>query len=132
MSVIAFFSLLTGALIGSYMAVRHWRGKTSGMALGIVHGFWTLGGLALLAIGLTEGDADPAWWILIGFGVVALGGVYLFYKQTQREPWPSLVILAHGGLAIVLLVALGLWAFGGEVESIDNSAVPTEALSDAR
>ena len=109
MYVVAFFAFAFGAAIGLTMAVLHARGKKSGKALGIAHGLFTVSGLVLLAVGMWQAEAGPAWWILVAFLVTAAGGAYLFSKQAKDEPWPGAVIVAHGALAVVSLVALGLW-----------------------
>ena len=109
MYLVAFFAFLFAAAIGLTMAVRHARGQDSGRPLGIVHGLFAISGLVLLAVGLASVEAGIGWWILVSFLVVAAGGSYLFFRQAKDEPWPGLVIAAHGGLAIATIVVLGLW-----------------------
>ncbi|WP_412068433.1 hypothetical protein [Rubrivirga sp. IMCC43871] len=111
MATVSLFAFVFAALMGLTMAVRHWRGETSGKAFGIVHGLWALAGIALLASSLAQRDAGWGWWVLASFGAVALGGLYLFVKQVKGEKWPGAVIVAHGGLALVTLAALGVWLF---------------------
>ena len=109
MAAVSLFAFIFGALLGLTMAWMHFKGQKSGMALGIAHGVFTLSGLALLATGLVMREASLAWWILASFGVVAAGGAYLFSRQVRDKPWPALVIVAHGGLAIVTIVVLAVW-----------------------
>ena len=140
MYLVAFISFIFAALLGLTMAVMHFRGVESGKALGLAHGFFALSGVALLASGLFRLNASGAWWIVATFGVVALGGAYLFSRQVQDKPWPAAVIIAHGGLAIVTIVWLGVWmgtreeprATDGSVPSqtTENEAIPVEELID--
>ena len=130
MSFISFFSLAWGAAIGLTMAVLHFRGVKSGMALGIAHGLFTLGGIALLVVGLQNVETGPGWWIVLGFVVVALGGAYLFYRQTQREPWPALVIVAHGAGALLMLAVLGMWLLS--LDSPNTTDVPASPLDEGQ
>lgn len=130
MSFVSLFALAFGAAIGLTMAVLHFRGVKSGMALGIAHGVFTLGGIALLVIGLGDIAGSTGWWIALGLGVVALGGAYLFYRQTQDEPWPGFVIVAHGGLALVMIAALGVWLFS--LDSPQTTDVPASPLDEGQ
>jgi hypothetical protein len=142
MDVAAFFAFLIGAAFGIFMAVMHWRGKKSGMALGIVHGLWTISGVVLLAVGLAMVDATVGWWILAAFLLTAAGGAYLFSRQVRDEPWPNLAIIAHGGLAIVSIVLLGWWLLAAEplsdegldggapAQTTENETIPTEELTE--
>ena len=111
MYAIALFAFLFAAALGLTMAVLHAKGKKSGMALGIAHGLFALSGIALLAVGLAKVDAGAGWWLVVSFVVVALGGAYLFSRQIRDKPWPGLVIVAHGGLAVLTIIALGVWLY---------------------
>ena len=97
MSVVSLFAFIFGALVGLTMAVLHFRGVKSGKALGLAHGALTVSGIVLLSSELALRNAGSAWWLVALFGVVALGGIYLFSRQVQDKPWPALVIVAHGG-----------------------------------
>lgn len=126
MYFIALFSFGTAAILGILMAVLHFRGETSGKALGLAHGLFALSGIVLLSVGLAKLNAGAAWWLVAGFALVALGGAYLFSRQMKGEPWPGLVIAVHGGLALVMIVVLGLWlADRPEPESEDGSVPAT-------
>lgn len=131
MTLAAFFAFVWGALIGLFMAVWHFMGKTSGRALGIAHGAFTLSGIVLLLVGLLTIEASHGWWILIAFLVTAAGGAYLFSRQVRDEPWPGFVIIAHGGLAIASIILLGLFLANaepgvGEGQNPDVPAARTE------
>ena len=142
MSSIALFSFIWGAMIGLFMAVWHFMGKKSGKAVGLAHGVFTLSGIAFLATGLAMSEAGVGWWILVSFLVTAAGGAYLFSRQVRDEPWPALVIIAHGGLAIASIVVLGLWLYGAEpaagegrdpdvpAASPENPTVPPDEILD--
>lgn len=142
MIVVALFTFLAGAAIGLTMAVAHFRGKESGMAIGIAHGLLTVSGIVLLARGLALVDATVGWWLLAAFLLTATGGAYLFYRQAKGEPWPGFVIVAHGGLALLSILLLGVWlvyadptadeGFDQDVPSqtIENEPVPVEALTE--
>lgn len=126
MYLIAFFAFLGAAALGLTMAVRHARGQDSGKALGIVHGLFALSGIVLLAVGLASVQAGVGWWILVSFLVAAAGGAYLFTRQAKGEPWPGLVIVAHGGLALATLAVLAVWLiYRPEPPSTDGS-VPAQ------
>ncbi|MGB3545113.1 hypothetical protein [Rubrivirga sp.] len=139
MYLVSLFAFISAALLGTTMAVLHFRGIKSGMALGIAHGLLGLSGIALLTVGLINVDASIGWWILVSFVIVAAGGFYLFSRQIKDEPWPAAVIIAHGGLALVTIVGLGLWIAGGittmddgsgdtPADSIENEPIPVEEL----
>lgn len=124
MYLIALFAFVAAALLGLTMAVMHFRGTPSGRAIGIAHGLLAASGLVLLGVGLASVEAGPAWWIFAGFLAVATGGVYLFTRQARDEPWPGAVIAVHGGLALTMIVVLGLWVAGRDQPLSDDRSVP--------
>ncbi len=130
MHIAAFFGFVLGALIGLFMAVLHARGQNSGKGLGLGHGVFTVSSLLLLAVGLGMEVVGPGGWIFAGFIVVAAGGAYLFARQLRGEPWPGFVIGAHGGLAVVMIVALGLWLFNRTPENAPEAPPPTEVVAE--
>lgn len=123
MYVAALLAFITAALLGITMAVLHFRGVKSGMALGIVHGLFALSGLVLLASGLYRVAAGPWAWMLAAFVGTALGGAYLFYRQTKDQPWPGAVIVVHGAAALASIALLAVWVFGraDEIEPVKPS-----------
>ena len=131
MYVISLFAFIFAALLGLTMAVLHFRGIKSGKAMGLAHGFFALSGVALLATGLVQVGAEWGWWLLASFGVVALGGAYLFSRQLRDKPWPALVIVAHGGLALVTIAALGVWLGARGQPEDPGAAVPGVVDTDA-
>ena len=129
MYVAAFFALVFGALVGLFMALRHFQGKESGKAVGIMHGFWTVTGTALLAVGLAEVEASWGWWVLVGLLATAAGGAFLFYRQLKGEPWPGVVIVAHGALGIAAVVVLGLWIGGLRETGVEDQGMDADVPS---
>ncbi len=125
MAAVSLFAFVLAALLGLTMAWLHFQGKKSGMAMGIAHGLAALSGVALLATGLAMEEAGPGWWIVASFAVVAAGGAYLFSRQIRDEPWPALVIVAHGGLALATIAALWLWLGAREEPTTGPGAAPT-------
>lgn len=103
------------------MAALHFRGLKSGKGVGVLHGVFTVSGLSLMLTGVLH--VGGGGWLFAGFLVVAAGGAYLFSRQMRGKPWPGMVILAHGGLALVLLVTLGLW-LGDQIGGEDNPVLP--------
>ena len=142
MSSIALFAFIWGALIGLFMAVWHFMGKKSGMAVGLSHGAFTISGIVFLVTGLVMNEAGAGWWILVMFLVTAAGGAYLLSRQVRDKPWPALVIIAHGGLAIASIVVLGLWLYGVEpgvgegqdadvpAQSPENPTIPPDEITE--
>ena len=93
------------------MAYLHFTGTKSTRVTGYVHGFWAVLGLVMLGVGAAKGAEAWGWWMLGLFGVVALGGFYLFWLQGQDKKWPAAVILIHGGAAVLGTLVLGVLLF---------------------
>ncbi len=123
MYVASLLAFIAAAILGITMAVFHFRGVSSGRALGIVHGLFALSGVVLLASGLYRVAAGPWWWLLAAFGATALGGAYLFYRQLQDKPWPNAVIVIHGAAALASIALLAVWIFGraDQIEPVQPS-----------
>ena len=126
MYLASLFAFVVAAVFGLTMAVRHFMGKDSGKAMGIVHGLWAVSGIVLLSVGLWQVRAGVWWWLLVSFLVVAAGGVYLFSRQVRGEAWPSPVIVAHGGLAIVSIVLLGVFLAVRDEPAAEDGDVPAQ------
>lgn len=119
----AFFAFVFGALIGATMAFLHFTGRPAPKTLGYAHGLLVASGLVLLTVALLRTDeAGWGWGLLALFAAVASGGLYLFSRQARGERWPSAMVLIHGGLALLTIVLLGVWLFGGG--QIDTMDVP--------
>ena len=141
MSLAALFAFIWGALIGLFMAVWHFMGKKSGMALGLAHGVFTVSGIVFLTVGFLTQEETSGWWLLVLFLVTAAGGAYLLSRQVRDKPWPGFVIIAHGGLALASIVLLGIFlatyepgADAGQDGSVpaastENPTVPVDSLT---
>lgn len=129
MYVAALLAFVAAAVLGATMAVAHFRRVDPGKALGLGHGLLAVSGIVLLASGLYRVAAlGEAWWLLAAFVATALGGSYLFLRQLQGKPWPSAVVLAHGGAALASIVLLAVWIFGRAPEIEDVMPTPEEQL----
>ncbi len=78
------------AIVGLYMAVQHFRGRTPpATSIALLHG--------LLAVSGT---------IALLFGVAALGGLYLVSHHLRKRPLPNGVIVIHALVAVVSFLIL--------------------------
>ena len=68
-----------GAVLGLYMAVQHFKGRTPPKAgVAILHGLLAVSGVIVLLLGVWEiGFGTAHTWALLLFGVAALGGLFL-------------------------------------------------------
>ena len=89
MHLAALIAFGIGAIFGLSMAVNHFRGVESGMAIGIVHGLFAASGLVMLFVGLRYAPALDAWPAFWAFVVTAAGGAFLFYRQITGKKWPT-------------------------------------------
>jgi hypothetical protein len=114
MAAVAFIAFLCAASVGLFMAWNHKQGRTSPAWWGAIHGVFVLVGfLALIGeVFVTPEEGRFAGWhLLVLFLLTASGGAYLLSRQLKDEPWPGLVLVAHGGAALASIVALGIWMF---------------------
>lgn len=131
MYIAALLAFIAAAALGLTMAVLHVRGQNPGRAIGLVHGLLAASGIVLLASGLYRIAAGNAWWLLAAFAVTAMGGSYLFYRQSQGKPWPNAVLLVHGAAALASITLLAVWVFGraGEIEPVEPT--PAEQMENS-
>jgi hypothetical protein len=96
------------AVIGLYMAVQHFRGRTPPPAgLAILHGLLAVSGVVVLLLGVLEtGFGTPHTWALVLFGVAALGGLYLVSHHMRQKPLPNGVIIIHALVAVIAFLVL--------------------------
>jgi hypothetical protein len=97
------------------MAVGHFRGRTPPrLQVAAAHGVLAASGLLLLLLAVSSaGFAGPMAVALCIVLIAALGGFTLLSFHLRGRALPNLVVVAHGGLAVIgfvvlLAVALGL------------------------
>ncbi len=97
-----------GAVVGLYMAIQHFKGRTppkTGIA--ILHGLLAVSGVIVLLLGIWEiGFGTAHTWALLLFGLAALGGLYLVSHHMRQRPLPNGVIVIHGLVAAVAFLVL--------------------------
>ena len=139
MHIVAVFSFIIGAMLGLVMAYNHFTGVETGKAFGLGHGAFTVSGLVLLGVGLLyapdlgEGPGGGVWLAFWAFLATATGGLFLFYRQATGKKWPSAVVLAHGGAALVsiaLLIVLLMNAGNGASRQSEPGIVPVTPGAD--
>jgi hypothetical protein len=102
------------AIVGLTMAVRHFSGKTTPVAVGLLHGLVAGTGLILLILAVMNAPEPGLGGIAVGlFVAAALGGVVLIAHHLRGRPWPSALVVAHGSLAVIGFVLAILWVYGG-------------------
>lgn len=97
-----------GAVLGLYMAVQHFKGRTPPKAgVAIMHGLLAVSGVIVLLLGVWEiGFGTAHTWALLLFGVAALGGLYLVSHHMRQRPLPNGVIVIHGLVAVIAFLVL--------------------------
>ena len=96
------------AVVGLYMAVQHFRGRTPPAAgLAILHGLLAVSGVVALLLGVREiGFGGAHTWALVLFGVAALGGLFLVIHHMRQKRLPNGVVIIHGLVAVVAFLIL--------------------------
>ena len=96
------------AVVGLYMAVQHFRGRTPpAAAVAILHGLFAVSGIVALLLGVRAiGFGGAHTWALVVFGVAALGGLYLVSHHMRQKPLPNGVIIVHALVAVVAFLIL--------------------------
>jgi glucose uptake protein GlcU len=97
-----------GAVVGLYMAIQHFKGRTPPKAgVSILHGLLAVSGVIVLLLGVWEiGFGTAHTWALLLFGLAALGGLYLVSHHMRQRPLPNGVIVIHGLVAAVAFLVL--------------------------
>jgi hypothetical protein len=92
-----------GALIGLYMAVQHFRGRTPPRGMvAASHGLVAVSGVIILLLAARESGLRGAGpWALWLFGIAALGGLYLATQHMDQKRLSSGVIVVHALIAVV-------------------------------
>ncbi len=96
------------AVIGLWMAVQHFRGRTPPPAgVAILHGLLAVSGVITLLLGVREiGTGTTHTWALGLFVVAALGGLYLVSHHMRQKALPNGVIIVHALVAVVAFLVL--------------------------
>jgi hypothetical protein len=105
METIALVLFAVAALIGLFLAVRHFRGQPLPLPVAFLHGVAAASGLVLVAAAFLEG-AQALRLALILLVVAALGGFFLLSFHLRGKPLPSPVVVLHALLAVSGVVAL--------------------------
>lgn len=102
------------ASLGLWMAARHFRGNPSPPAWGLLHGLFAVAGMIILAAIIPQFHHQTWGWIALGLYIgAAIGGAFLFVRQKRGKPWPGVVVLIHGAVAVTAFVVLLIWLTGG-------------------
>jgi glucose uptake protein GlcU len=100
---LAVLLIALGAVVGLYMAVQHFRGRTPPRGIvAATHGLLAVSGVIILLIAAREtGLRGAGAWALWLFGVAALGGLYLATQHMDQKRLPNGVIVVHALVAVV-------------------------------
>ena len=92
-----------GAVVGLYMAVQHFRGRTPPRGMvAVTHGLLAVSGVIVLLLAARESGLRGAGpWALWLFGIAALGGLYLAVQHMDQKRLPNGVIVVHALIAVV-------------------------------
>lgn len=110
----AVICIAVAAVIGIYMAVNHFRGRTPPRAIhAILHGSLAVGGAVLALLGVHElGYGTPHTWALVLFAIAAAGGLYLAGQHMSQVRLSNAVVVIHALVAVtgflILLAAVYL------------------------
>ena len=114
METIAVLLFAVAALGGATLAYFHFTGKNRPLPLGLVHGLAAATALVLLILVVMRAPEAGLGGVALGlFVVAALGGFVLLARHLRQQPWPSGLVLLHGGLAATAFVMLLVWVYGG-------------------
>lgn len=97
-----------GAVVGLYMAIQHFKGRTPPKAgVAILHGLLAVSGVIVLLLGVWDiGFGTAHTWALLLFGIAALGGLFLVSHHMRQRPLPNGVIVIHGLVAVIAFLVL--------------------------
>jgi hypothetical protein len=95
-----------GAVVGLYMAIQHFRGRTPPRGMvAATHGLLAVSGVIVLLLAARESGLRGAGpWALWLFGAAALGGLYLATQHMDQKRLSSGVIVVHALIAVVAFI----------------------------
>ncbi len=101
------------ALVGVYMAVMHFRGKSPPpVAAAILHGVLAVCAVVMLLLGVLETGWGTIYAkALAVFVLAALGGLYLVSFHLRGRPLPNAVVVVHGMVAAIAFLILVIAVF---------------------
>ncbi|HET8691236.1 MAG TPA: hypothetical protein VFM30_03835 [Steroidobacteraceae bacterium] len=97
-----------GAVIGLYMAVNHFRGRTPPKAIhAVLHGVLVVGGAVLALLGVHDlGYGTLHTWALVLFGIAAAGGLFLASQHMSQVRLSNNVVVIHAVVAVAGFLTL--------------------------
>ena len=103
---LAVLLIALGAVVGLYMAVQHFRGRTPPRGVvAATHGVLAVSGVIVLLLASREiGLRGAGPWALWLFGIAALGGIYLAAQHMDQKRLPNGVIVVHALVAVVAFI----------------------------
>lgn len=107
---IAIIGLVLTALLGGTLLLYVFSNKETPKGLAIIHGTFAIFSLTVLFLAALLTRNNYMWGFLGFFVLVALGGLFLFFKDMTNKI-PKSVTLIHGTLAIIGLVSLVIFSF---------------------
>jgi hypothetical protein len=114
MNAVWLFAL--AALVGAFMAVLHFRGRTPPpVAAAVLHGVFAVSAVVPLLMGVMEAGWGTVQAKALGvFVVAALGGLYLVSHHFRGKALPGPVVVIHGLVAVIgfLMLVVAVFAIG--------------------
>jgi hypothetical protein len=101
------------ALVGAYMAILHFRGRTPPpVPAAVLHGVLAVSAVVTLLMGVMEAGWGTVQAKALGiFVLAALGGLYLVSFHFRGKALPSAVVVIHGMVAAVAFLMLAVAVF---------------------
>lgn len=101
------------ALVGAYMAILHFRGRTPPpVPAAVLHGVLAVSAVVTLLMGVMEAGWGTVQAKALGiFVLAALGGLYLVSFHFRGKALPSAVVVIHGMVAAIAFLMLAVAVF---------------------
>jgi hypothetical protein len=130
---LATVAFVLAALMGTYMATRHFQKKSIPWALPIIHGLLAGTGLALLGTGLFSDAVSTVAWLAFGmFLLAAMGGVIVFQAYLRHQRLSSGMIIIHAMVAAMGLLFLIAFLYARGVVRESRWAQPLKVACGAQ